>query len=455
MRFLGHAVNRAQRRNISKGKNPIDLVRLAELHQTGGRLEEAEQKYREAIVLHPNLACAHNNLGDLLHKTGRLAEATEHLARAFKISPKDSAVVFNLAKAFYAQGRFREANTLYREAISLRPLSSGAYFGFAVTLVELGEHEEAKLNFLKALDVDPRHWQARVSLGMLLVDEGKIVEAFEHAEILARGEAATDFPHKTFGILLARAGCPDGARQCFEAHLAANPADKDAIALLLATVGGPLPERVTDQQVALVYNASRASRWDQDATGPASYQGHRLVVAAIDELNSQRVDAIIDAGCGTGLVGELLRAKTGHLVGVDMSDAMLAQAQRKNIYDELHRGDLVEYLDCHPRSCDVISSAATLIHFGNLNPVFGAAARCLRPGGLFVFTVFPNDDDPDAAAIGKLDGSAQGGCFVHGPGYVTQTAGKHGFRVEVMRRDGHEYARSRLIFSLVVALRLH
>ena len=354
----------------------------------------------------------------------------------------------------YAQGRFQEANTLYREAISLKPLSAGAYFGFAVTLAELGDDEGAKLNHRKALDLDPRHWQARVSLGMMLVDEGKIVEALEQAEVLARAEAAADFPHRTFGILLARAGCRDGARQCFETHLSANPADKDAIAMLLATAGGPLPARASDQQVARVYNASRASRWDEDATGPADYQGHRLVFAAIHELNSQCVDAIIDAGCGTGLVGELLRAKTGNLVGVDMSDAMLVQARQKNIYDELHRGDLVEYLDCHPRSCDIISSAATLIHFGNLDPVFSAAARCLRPGGLFVFTVFPNDDDPDAVSMGKLDGHAQGGCFVHGPGYVTQTAAKHGFRVAILRRQCQEYARNRSIVSLVVALRL-
>lgn len=200
---------------------------------------------------------------------------------------------------------------------------------------------------------------------------------------------------------------------------------------------------------------SRASRWDRGATGPTGYQGHRLVFAARETLNACRADTIIDAGCGTGLVGELVRAQARHLIGVDMSDAMLAQARQKNIYDELHEGNLLDYLNGRPRSCDVIVSAATLIHFGDLDPVFAAAAQCLRAGGLFVFTVFPNDDDPEAVAVGTLNGLAQGGCFRHGDGYITQTAAKHGFGAELLRREAHEYFCKAPIPGTVVALRLN
>jgi predicted TPR repeat methyltransferase len=449
----GHAfMNRAQRRSISKSKSSTDLVGLAEFYLLNGRLDDAEQKFREAIKLNPGHAQAHNNLGSILQKTGRIAEATEHYARAFKISPMDTAFVFNLAWALTVQHRFRDAVALYRQAISLDPQSADAHFGLALALTDLGEYGEAELHYLSTLQIDPLHWQARVSFGMALVDQEKIIAAFEQAEILARSEQATGFPHKNFGVLLARAGCPDGARLCFETHLAHNPADKDEIAMLLATVGGALPERTSDQQVVQLY-AARASRWDQAIAGPMGYQGHRLVFAAIDRLNSH-AGTIIDAGCGTGLVGELVRAKTDRLIGVDMSEAMLTQARQKDVYDELHCGDLVEYLNKHPRSCDIISSAATLIHLGDLNPVFAAVARCLRPDGLFVFTVFPNDDDPEAVSIGTLNGMAQGGCFRHGSSYVTRTAAMHGLCVELLKRELHEHARNASIYGLVVALRL-
>jgi predicted TPR repeat methyltransferase len=447
-------MNRAQRRNISKSRDYADIAGLAEFYQRNGRLDEAKQKYREAIALNPASVEAHNNLGLILQDTGHAAEATAQFARAFKIAPVNARIAFSFARALAAQNRYQESATLFREAISLDALEGDAHFGLALCLAQLGQHHDAEQSYLKGLQIDPSNWQARASLGIALVDQGKIVDAFAQADILARAaETAAGFPHKSFGILLTRAGCPDGARVCFETHLSLNPADKDEIAMLLAAVGGALPDRASDRQVEQLY-ASRAAEWDQGATGPTGYRGHRLVVAAIDELHPGRVDTIIDAGCGTGLVGELIRAKAGHLVGVDMSQPMLALARQKNIYDELHCGDLLEYLASHPRSCDIVASAATLIHFGDLDPVFDAAAKCLRPGGLLACTLFPNDDDPDAVTIGALNGFAQGGCFRHGTGHVTRAAAKHGFVVKTLRQEAHEYVSQSPISGLVVVLRL-
>ena len=132
---------------------------------------------------------------------------------------------------------------------------------------------------------------------------------------------------------------------------------------------------------------------------------------------------------------------------------MLAQARQKNVYDALICGDLLDYLTGHEQSCDIITSAATLIHFGDLDPVFAAAARCLRAGGLFAFTLFPNDDDPEAVAIGTLNGLAQGGCFRHGDSYLRRTAARHGFSVALLRQEAHEFVRNAPIPGTIAALR--
>jgi predicted TPR repeat methyltransferase len=370
-----------------------------------------------------------------------------------QINPNDAVVAHNLAMGLARQNRFSEAVPFHRQAVALNPSSADAQAALAFSLAQLAEYEEAELHYIEALRIDPLHFGARIHLGLALVDQGKIVQAFEQAEILARAETASGFPHKIFGILLARAGCPDGARLCFVTHLSRHPGDRDEIAMLLATVGGELPTRATDQQLSQLYTL-HAERWDKIAAGPGGYQGHRLVAAALARLSAGHSDTILDAGCGTGLVGELLRPQVRHLVGVDMSEPMLAQARQKNVYDRLHRGELMEYMTSNPRSCDVVVSAATLIHIGKLDAVFEAVALCLRPRGLFVFTVFPNDDEPSAVAIGILNGLAQNGCFRHGADYIARTAAGCGLTVELLSREVHEYARKAAVPGLLVALRL-
>jgi len=44
---------------------------------------------------------------------------------------------------------------------------------------------------------------------------------------------------------------------------------------------------------------------------------------------------------------------------------------------------------------DLIVSADTLVYFGALESVLGAASQALRPGGLLLFTVEAADEPPD------------------------------------------------------------
>jgi predicted TPR repeat methyltransferase len=431
----------------------LGLVQLADLHMRSASLDKAEQYNRQALSLDPNCYVAQNNLGNILRHTGRVAEAVGHFALAFQLNPVDATIAFNLAMGLAEQYRFGQAVPFFRHAADLNPANAEARSALGFALAQIMQCDEAEHQYLEALKIDPMHFGARVCLGSLLADQGKTVQALKHVEILAQAENAVGFPHKNFGILLARIGRADDARACFEKQLSRHPGDADEVAMLLAAVGGPLPARATDRQVSQIY-ASRAEDWDRAAAEPGGYQGHRLVAAALAKLNAQNADTILDAGCGTGLIGELLRPQVRHLIGVDMSEPMLAQARQKHIYDSLHCGDLVEYMISHPCSCDVVASAATIVHFGKLDAVFGAVARCLRPRGLFVFTAFPNDDDPAVVAMGTLNGLAQGGCFRHGPDYIVHTAAEYGLTVELLSREVHEHARKAAVPGLVVALRL-
>jgi len=68
-----------------------------------------------------------------------------------------------------------------------------------------------------------------------------------------------------------------------------------------------------------------------------------------------RTASILDAGAGTGLMGEIL-AKLGYhdLVAMDLSPGMLEEARKKNLYRELHQMVMGEPLDYATDSFDAV-----------------------------------------------------------------------------------------------------
>lgn len=91
---------------------------------------------------------------------------------------------------------------------------------------------------------------------------------------------------------------------------------------------------------------------------------------------------ILDAGCGTGLVGVAL-AEMGHrrIVGFDLSDGMLQRSAARGVYAELHQGSLLERLPFDDgRFGSVVSVGVfTLGHVEG--SAFAELARVTTPGG--------------------------------------------------------------------------
>jgi len=139
-----------------------------------------------------------------------------------------------------------------------------------------------------------------------------------------------------------------------------------------------------------------------------------------------------------------------------MSSAMIAQARRKNLYGSLHQSDLVDYMGSYPRSFDLIVSAATLIHFGDLDPVLSVAAKTLRPDGFFVFTLFSYDAvESQSYAIHPHSSLMEAGCFAHGTKYIAEAAGRTGFRVLDVNTGIHDESGIDEIEGLIVTLALN
>jgi len=100
---------------------------------------------------------------------------------------------------------------------------------------------------------------------------------------------------------------------------------------------------------------------------------------------------ILDAGAGTGLVGELL-LKQGYsnLVAMDMSVGMLEKARAKNAYREFHRMVMGETLGFSTDSFDAVISIGVLTVGHAPASSLDEMIRVTKPGGYIVYTLRPD-----------------------------------------------------------------
>jgi SAM-dependent methyltransferase len=100
---------------------------------------------------------------------------------------------------------------------------------------------------------------------------------------------------------------------------------------------------------------------------------------------------ILDAGAGTGLVGELL-ARRGYkdLVAMDLSEGMLEEARKKNAYREFHQMVMGEALDYATDSFDAVISIGVLTVGHAPASSLDELVRITRPGGYIVFSLRPD-----------------------------------------------------------------
>jgi predicted TPR repeat methyltransferase len=136
---------------------------------------------------------------------------------------------------------------------------------------------------------------------------------------------------------------------------------------------------------------------------------------------------VLDAGCGTGLCGPLLRPYARHLAGVDLSAAMVAKAAERGDYDHLVVAELTAYLGACRHSYELIVSADTLVYFGELREVLAGMAHALVAGAWLAFSLESKESADDSPW--QL---SQSGRYVHGAAYVQQALDAAGLRLVSM-----------------------
>lgn len=140
-------------------------------------------------------------------------------------------------------------------------------------------------------------------------------------------------------------------------------------------------------ELAAAY-AEWADHYDQDLLGELGYVAPALACERLLNYLTDPLARILDAGCGTGIVGKLLHQEGYlNLEGLDYSLHMLDKAREKGLYRKLYQADLTAPLEMADGAYDAIVSVGTFT-CGHVGPeAFNELIRVTKPGGYLCFSV--------------------------------------------------------------------
>lgn len=407
-----------------KGALPLNLAAsLAE----AGRYDQAVAQFRDIVRSEPDNPIAHCNLGFCLQETGAIAEACQAFRSALRVQPDMFEVRLGLAKtledlddldealvqaqkareirpgetSWFREGHVRqelgqghEARACYNEALRYTPGSSVVLNNMAVLALNEGDLDEAAHWIQHAIGQDPGYAEAWINQANILEKQGRLEEA-ETAAANAVQIHETPAALVRLGYILQRQERLEAALEIYSRALEIDPEDSKGVTLYLAALGlRTMPQRAPRVLVQKVFDFY-AANYDQHMCDILEYRGPDIILGLLSpylqELDMQDVSLegldILDLGCGTGLCGAALAAFAKRMDGIDLSQRMLAKAQKRGIYTMLTESELTSALQTSQHTYDCVTACDVFVYLGDLTPVFHGVQHCLRPGGLFAFTV--------------------------------------------------------------------
>ena len=142
-----------------------------------GRVQDAENIYRQILEIDPDHADANHLLGGLACQAGNPAQAIGLISKAIVRAPDRPLYHFNLGTVYQSLERLAEAVDSCRNALALKPDYAEAHFGLGMSLHGLGRLEDAAASYRQALAVKPDNAVTHNNLGAALQGLGRMDDA--------------------------------------------------------------------------------------------------------------------------------------------------------------------------------------------------------------------------------------------------------------------------------------
>jgi predicted TPR repeat methyltransferase len=370
-----------------------------------GQFDDAIEAYNKAVAIKPDYAEAYNNMGNALREQGQLNAAIAAYKKVLSINPNVPEAYNNMGLAVQEKGKLEEAIKFYHKAIALKANNAEAHYNMGNAFNEKIELAAAKDCYIKALYIKPDFAEAHHNLGNTLREQGNLAAAIEsYAKVLT---IKPDFAqaYRSMGNAYQAQGNLDTAIDYYTKALEIKP-DFYEVSHFLSALTGKTTSSPPKKYVEDLFDRY-AKNFENSLVKKLEYKIPKIISnLVVSKHGKGSMGAVLDMGCGTGLLGAELRKDCTRLTGIDLSKKMLAQARKREIYDSLSHTEIVQYLSDKELDFDYFVSTDVFIYVGDLSEVFRLIkCRNKRSGKLVFSTEHTEVDDFQLEQTGRYSHS--------------------------------------------------
>lgn len=181
-------------------------------HDQDWKWAAAEQEFRRAIELTPNLFEAHHSYSHLLMDMGRVDEAFEQSRIAVALDPLNTAARLHMGWHYLYSGQFERAIPEYEATLQLDPSYAAAYEQLWWAYALAGRYDEADAAHRKAFELSGLSDTLAVS-AIIAAKRGRVKESLRTVSIMIEAAHRGDVTAYDVATVFAQLGRKDEAFQ--------------------------------------------------------------------------------------------------------------------------------------------------------------------------------------------------------------------------------------------------
>lgn len=373
--------------------------------------------------------------GNVYFQKHQIEDSLQCYLQAIESDSQNKSALINAANTYLEIKNYEQAYTLSKQILKIDFNDKIALSIWGNSALELEKYNEGKEAFLRVLQLDSSDVWSYNSLSRIYQKTADLSRAIAYAWKAVELSGGAMDQHLNFGYLLYE--IEDAQAKDLIKKYALDWVKKYGQNPIVKHMGNALihKEKITRADASYVREIFDVFADDfETVLASLNYRAPQFIAEEFNRIFQEKKTEnlkVLDAGCGTGLCGELLKkaAPQTSLYGVDISEKMLEKATQKKCYDDLIKADLESYFSSSEKQFDIIVSSDVLTYFGDLKNLISGFAKNLKKNGQIIFTVSANKVNHSDYYLHPS------GRFLHHQKYIKKLLKKAGLKIEKMSEN--------------------